>query len=384
MTGHRDFRNYMYSLMNDRENGLIASVLKPLLLAASLVYLACLKIIFLLHHRGILTTTHLQAKVISIGNLTLGGTGKTPLVELVSRILLDSGKKIAILTRGYKIASNDITNIAHKDPFSFEQIGDEPALLRMKLPQADILVGRDRVKNGKAAIYRSGADVLILDDGFQHWVLSRDMDILAIDARNPFGNGMLLPRGILREPLENAARANIIVITKVDAVNQEQVSDIKVRMKALNPDALVVTAVHNPESISEFADSQKLQAVSGPGKAQGLDFLKNKDVVAVSGIGDNDYFIKALKDLGASIKETIFYQDHHPYSFADLEYIVAKCRQAGTRIAVVTEKDMIKIKPLINRHLLAFESFQMQFLAVGVKMQIVENEAKFRELILAK
>lgn len=365
-------REYIYSLMTDRRNDFIAFILKYFLFLASLLYLAVLKIIFLLRHNGILPTTHLKARVISVGNLTLGGTGKTPLVEFVSRVFLDNGEKVAILTRGYKIASKGISVFGGNEPLLFEWIGDEPALLRMKLPQVDILAGPDRVKNGQDAIHRYGADILVLDDGFQYWTLSRDMDILAIDAKNPFGNGMVLPRGILREPVDSLVRASIFVITKIDAVDQRQISDIKSKIKLINPQASIFTAVHKPENISDMKNNL------------GLDFIKGKEVLAVSGIADNDYFLKILKDLGGVIKECIFYQDHHPYDFGDLEYIAGLCLHMGVKTVVVTEKDMIKIKPLIRRYLLSFESFQIQFLAVGIKLEITENESKLRELILAK
>ena len=384
MLNQKSIREYMYSLMTDRRNDFIASIFKYPLLFVSLLYLAVLKITFLLRQNGILPTTYLNAKVISVGNITFGGTGKTPLVEFVSRILLDSNKKVAILTRGYKIASKDISRSGNKNRPLFEEIGDEPALLRMKLPQIDVLVGPDRVNNGRTAVSKSGADVLILDDGFQYWPLSRDIDILAIDAKNPFGNGMLLPRGILREPIENMNRASIFVITKIDVATQEQINDIKSKIKSINPAAFIFTAVHKPESMVEFANSQKLDALAGAENNLDLGFIKGKEILTVSGIGDNEYFLNTLKSLGAVIKESIFYQDHHPYSFGDLEYIANTCRQTGVRTIIVTEKDMIKIKPLIHRHLLAFESFQLQFLAVGVKLEITENLGKFKELILVK
>ena len=370
--------------MTDRRNDFIASILKYFLLLASFLYMAALKIAFLLRQNGMLPTAYLKAKVISVGNLTLGGTGKTPLVEFVSRILLDSRKKVAILTRGYKIASKDIFRPDNKNTSLFEEIGDEAALLRVKLPQVDILVGPDRARNGREAISKHGADVLVLDDGFQYWPLSRDIDILAIDAKNPFGNGMLLPRGILREPVENMNRASIFVITKIDVATQEQINNIKSKIKSINPEAFIFTAAHKPEGIVEFANSQKLGVLSGAENNLGLGFIKGKEVLTVSGIADNEYFLKTLKGLGAVIKESVFYQDHHPYTFSDLEYMANACRQAGVKTIIVTEKDMIKIKSLIKRHLLVFESFQLQFLALGVKLEITENAEKFKELILVK
>ena len=211
-------REYIYSLMTDKAAGLTASIMKFLLYLASLLYLLGIKIIFLMRQSGALPVAHLGAKVISIGNLTLGGTGKTPLVELVARILLNKGSKVVVLTRGYRISAergHKISTTAQR-PFLFEEIGDEPALLYRNVPNLTILVGPNRVEKGKTAILKYGADVLLLDDGFQQWGLSRDIDILVINALNPFGNERLLPRGILREPVSNMVRANIVVITKTE------------------------------------------------------------------------------------------------------------------------------------------------------------------------
>jgi len=355
-------RDYIYSLMTDRVSGPIASVLKFFLYLLSFLYGLAVKMMVSLRRNGVLPTIHLEAKVISVGNLTLGGTGKTPLVELVVRTLVDKGKKVSILTKGYKI-------------------DDEPALLRMKLPQVNVFVGPDRIKTGRAAICNYGADVLVLDDGFQYWSLSRDIDILAVDATNPFGNGCLLPRGILREPISDIVRAGIIVMTKIDLGDPQGVEALKSKIKSLNPDAFIFASVHKPVRLLEFAGFEKLEAAVSQNAELALETIKGKDIVALCGIGNPDYFIKTLEKLGAAVKTEIVFQDHHPYDFADLEYISKKCRDASTKTIVTTEKDMMKLKPLVHRHALAFESLQIKLSALEIKLEILQDEDKFAELI---
>jgi len=364
-------RDYIYLLMTDRVGGPVASLSKFFLYLLSFLYGLAIKIMVFLRRNGTLPTMHLEAKVISVGNITLGGTGKTPLVELVARIFVDRGKKVSILTRGYKIPAKG----------NREEIGDEPALLRMKLPQVNVLVGPDRVKTGQAAIYTYGADVLVLDDGFQYWSLSRDVDILAIDTTNPFGNGCLLPRGILREPVGDIVRASVVVMTKTDLAGPQEVDALKRKIKSINPDAFVFASVHKPVKFLEFASFEKLQTAASQNIELPLESIKGKDIVALCGIGNPDYFIKTLEKLGAAVKAQILFQDHHPYDFTDLEYVSKKCQDASTSMIVTTEKDMIKLKPLIQRHALAFESLQIKFSALEIRLEILQDEDKFAELI---
>ena len=360
-------RDYIYSLMTDTAAGFTASALKFLLFLASFLYFLAIKIISALRGWGLLSTTHLEAKVISIGNLTVGGTGKTPLVELVADSLFERGKKIAVLTRGYKLSPKG----EDADP---NREGDEPALLRRNLPRINILVGADRIKNGRAAIRDYGADILVLDDGFQGWGLSRDIDILTIDATNPFGNGHLLPRGILREPVEHMVRANIFVITKTDAATQQEIEAIRVKIRSLNPQAFIVSSVHRPSRVNAFGGGENLT----------VDWIKGKEFAAVCGIADPAYFTKALKNAGAVIKERIVFEDHHPYSFQDIADIADRCRQVSVKRIITTEKDMIKLKPLMERHAASFEGYGLEFFALGIRIEIVNDYDKFMERLLSK
>lgn len=371
-------REYIYCLMTDRVNGFKASVFQFLLYLASLLYLLAIKIIFSLHHHGILPTFRLDAKVISIGNLTWGGTGKTPLVEMVVRYISGANKKVTVLSRGYKLPYNQDKIRDHKLSLS-EEIGDEAALLRLNMPHIPVLVGVDRVRSGVLAIRNHGADFLVLDDGFQYWRLSRDIDILTIDATNPFGNGMLLPRGILREPISDLARANMIVITKVNTATAQQVEDIKNIVKRFNPDAVIALAIHKPVRLIEFASPENLHSIRMDGKELPLDLLKGKEIAVICGIGDPVYFLKTIENMGGIVKIKFIYEDHSAYSFQDLAGICYSAQSAGVDTILTTDKDMIKLKPLISRHASDFDDFQFRFLALGVQLEIVENRDRFIE-----
>ena len=194
----------------------------------------------------------------------------------------------------------------------------------------------------------------------------------------------MLPRGILREPIDNLVRASMIVITKADSASPQGLENLKSRIKSINPGALIVTAAHKPVKIFEFASFKELQTATSQNTELPLESIKGKDIVVACGIGNPDYFIKTLENLGAIVKTSVIFQDHHPYSFTDLEYIAKKCREAATKMVVTTEKDAIKLKPLIQRHALAFESLQMQFLDLQIKLQILQDEDKFTELLLSK
>jgi tetraacyldisaccharide 4'-kinase len=365
-------KEYIYSLMTDEKSGIVASVLKFFLLLFSLLYLLAIKIIFILREVRLLPTTRLKVKVVSIGNLTMGGTGKTPLVEKVVNYLAQRGKKVGVLTRGYKIAVKAERSDSDRKTHLFEEIGDEPALLRLKLPTITILVGSNRIKNGNIAIRDWRVNVLVLDDGFQCWELDRDVDILAIDTTNPFGNRKLLPRGILREPISHLSRADVVVMTKTNIATSEQAEAVKNKVKSLNPRALIVSSVHKPSRVVDISNKASLQ----------LEWLKDKEFVIVCAIGDPAYFIKILENLGAVVKDSLIFEDHHPYSLKDLLAVSDKCKQISVKRIMVTEKDMVKLEPLLERRGFILNDFPLEFFALGIDLDFTNNEDEFIERIL--
>jgi tetraacyldisaccharide 4'-kinase len=233
------------------------------------------------------------------------------------------------------------------------------------LTDVPVLVGADRVKNAKTYLGKNKADIFILDDGFQHWRLSRDLDIVVVDSTNPWGNGHLLPRGILREPRGALVRAQIFVLTKTD-IGRDRLQDIKKDLSVTNPRALMVEAVHAPVC---FLDGRS-------GGVEDIGVIKGRTVCAVSSIGAPGSFTETLVNLGADVKEHVVFMDHHVYGPGDIERIVKLCREREVVMLVTTEKDAVKLKPFLN---LCPRPIRVLFLRI--KMSVVQGEEAFLERI---
>ncbi|HDH05515.1 MAG TPA: tetraacyldisaccharide 4'-kinase [Nitrospirae bacterium] len=284
----------------------------------------------------------LPAKVISIGNLTLGGTGKTPAVMSLAQEAKKRGFTPCILTRGYRGKSKGTCFVGKggKPLMNAQQAGDEAFLMAEILDGIPIVKGKDRYKSGlfalnslRSKLRTPNSELLfILDDGFQHWRLHRDIDILLIDAINPFGNEKLFPEGIMREPFSAIKRANIIVITKADMAAQGTVHAITDKIRKYNPEAPIFTASHRPTGLAGIS-----------GESKGLDSLRNKRIYAFSGIANPAYFRSTLTLSGARTVEFRKFRDHHIYRQKDMDEI--KKDASGLDI-VTTEKDLVKLKEL--------------------------------------
>jgi tetraacyldisaccharide 4'-kinase len=279
-----------------------------------------------------------RVPVISVGNITTGGTGKTPMVVWVVERLREAGCRPAILTRGYK---------------SHEGVSDEAELLKAQTG-VPVIVNPDRVAGAREAIAQ-GADVLVMDDGFQHRRLRRDLDIVLIDATNPFGYGFCLPRGLLREPPSALRDAHAIVITRSDAVFAEDLSKLRARLVRLAPQASISIAIHKPVCL-----------MSGRGKKHSFESISGKSVFAFCGIGNPRSFFDTVKDLGAEIAGQMVFEDHVLYSPEVVESIVQKLAEANADFAVTTQKDMVKLpKVKLGKPILAL-AVEMEITADGV------------------
>lgn len=264
-----------------------------------------------------------DARVISFGNITAGGTGKTPAVIERVKQELAAGQRVAVLTRGYGAVASD-TTIAlagAEAALQPERVGDEAALIGRHAPEALIVRDADRIRGARVAVER-GCDTLVLDDGFQYVQLARDEDIVLIDATNPFGNGRLLPRGILREPVGALARATSIVVTRCDQA--ADVDAVVSRLRAIVPDIAIRTTQHAPVGLWN-ADSQKRLP---------LDMLRDRDVTEVCAIGRPEAFRATLESLGARVTEVHTFRDHAPIDTS----------RARGAFVVTTEKDAIRMK----------------------------------------
>lgn len=278
----------------------------------------------------------LPAKVISIGNITLGGTGKTPAVISVAQEAKKQGFSPCILTRGYKGKTKETCFVSNggRPLLSAAEAGDEAFLMAEILTGIPIVKGKKRYEAGLLAHHELSPHptLFILDDGFQHWGLHRDVDILLIDATNPFGNEKLLPEGIMRESFFAMNRANIIVITKSDMIREDAAQGLTDKLRKYNSEAPVFTASHRPAGIIDIA-----------GEYKGLESVRGKRVFAFSGIANPDYFHATLTKSGARIVEFRKFKDHHDYSQKDVDAI--KEDALGLDI-ITTEKDLAKLKEL--------------------------------------
>ena len=278
----------------------------------------------------LLPTHRVPCPVVSVGNLAVGGTGKTPCVICVARHLQERGGRPAILLRGYGRKGGTSLLVASTGEglvIPAAEAGDEASLLAETLSGVPIVVAADRRRAAEVALGRLGADVLILDDGYQHLRLHRDLDILLLDARAPFGTGALLPRGLLREPPAAAGRADLIILTRADQVRDMDRAEGGIRR--LNSRAPLLRAVHRPVSLVRIADGTRL-----PPSA-----LTGETVAALSAIGSPEAFETTLRGLGASVAAVSRFPDHHPYREEELERAGREGRGAGATLLVTTAKD---------------------------------------------
>lgn len=287
--------------------------------------------------------------VVSVGNLTLGGTGKTPCVEYIAGFYRQHDYQLAILSRGYGAEAGR---------------NDEAMLLEENLPDVPHLQDRDRVAIANTAIEELESEILVLDDGFQHRRLARDLDIVLIDASNPWGYGHLFPRGVLREPLGNLRRAGVVMITRADRVSAEALQEIRKRVLRFAPGPVVVTR-HAP-----------IELLHGENEQAPLDELRGKPVAAFAGIGNPGAFRRTLEELGANVIAFRVFPDHHGYTRHDVDDLRRWAdQQPADAVIATTQKDLVKLRlsELANRPLRA----------VRIGLKFVEGQDAFDERLLS-
>lgn len=307
--------------------------LAPLIPLASLYGLA-MKSRASLYARGLLRQHTLPCRVISIGNLTVGGTGKTPVVIALASALRDRGRRVGVVSRGYKRSGADAI-VEVSDGRSVlggpGETGDEPLLIAQRCPGVPVVVGADRPAAGQRLIDRYRIDTLIMDDGYQHMALRRDTDILVLDGSVPFGNGHLLPRGRLREPLSAIVRATAVLVTR--ASQGGRLDELKAAVRAVAPEA--------PIWVTDFAPSAVVQV--GGSSTMEPSVLKGERVLAVSGIGNPASFRTLLEAAGVVVADYCVFPDHHAYSREDVLEVRQAAERAGAGRIVTTEKDAVKL-----------------------------------------
>ena len=331
---------YFSSLMENKTPTGADRLMLGLLRCGSAVYERCVTSRYESYRDHPEKTNHLPAQVISLGNITVGGTGKTPLACYLARLLTDRGLRVALLNRGYRSRMEHQTGVMSDGQtvlLTPEEGGDEAYLKARLLPGVPVIVGRDRTAAGRIAVERFGTQVLILDDGYQHWQLARDLDIVLVDATNPFGNGHVLPGGILREPLAHLDRAGLFVITKADGVDEAALEAIVQVLKRYNDRAPVIRASHKAGWCVPFdvwyGDRRQEYAAYGRGRQQ--------RALTVSALGNPASFEETVRSFGFDLVDTMRYDDHHQYTGADIDSMVQQA-QAAQAIIITTEKDAVK------------------------------------------
>ena len=330
--------------------GPAATAARACLAALAAPYAAAIAVRNAAYDAGALPARRAPVPVISIGNLTLGGTGKTPLVAWAARQLAAAGRRPAIVSRGYGAAAG--------------RISDEAAELALLVPGAPHVADRDRVAGARAAA-AAGADCVVLDDGFQHRRLARDLDIVAVDATDPFGCGRLFPRGLLREPLGGLARADAVVLTRADAVDAATRRDIRAALRAAcrhRQPGVWAESQHRPVALRRWtADPLELET------------LRGRRVAAFAGIGNPAAFRATLTALGADVVDFHALADHHDYAATELATLAARARAARADVVVTTLKDLVKVRR---------DEFEgVPLAAVEIAIHVTAGEAELVDLV---
>ena len=333
----------------ERRHGFRAGILRGILYALSFIYERLVQLRLYLYRKRVLRERALGCLVISIGNLTVGGTGKTPIVEKFARALQSGGRRVAILSRGYKSVPRKrswLDRIKKKDVDPPRVVsdgksllldsltaGDEPYMLAHNLRDVIVLVDKDRVKSGRFAIDKWNIDTLLLDDGLQYLHLKHRLDMVLVDRQAPFGNEFLLPRGTLRESPRNLRRASYIFITKNTG---EPNNALIQRIRHFNRTAEIIECAHKPLYLQNVYTGERLP----------LEHLRDAFIGSLCGIAVPDSFEGGLKALGAHVDLAKQYIDHHYYTEAELRSFIGRCIRRDLAMIVTTEKDAVRMPRL--------------------------------------
>lgn len=350
-----NLEQYFLEVMSGRRRRWFDRSLTDLLFVASRLYRMVVQFRVWMYDKRVIRNHALGCLVVSIGNLSCGGTGKTPVVEVFARTLASRGRRVAILSRGYRSKertfSEKLSHIFHHRRIeappkvvsdgrdlllNSEYAGDEPYMLASNLHDVAVVVDKDRVKSGIYAIDHFQSDVIILDDGFQYLMLKPHINIVLVDATDPFGNGHVLPRGILREPIKNIRRADYIFLTKSDG--SHRIGHLKRFIRRHTRRAEIIECCHKPRHLVELQSRKTVP----------LSTLRQTKVAALSAIARPDSFEKFLEDFGAELVLKDHFADHHRYTQQEIIDFVNQAKAAGAEIIVTTEKDAVRI-PRLDR-----------------------------------
>jgi tetraacyldisaccharide 4'-kinase len=348
---------FLLEVILEERRGTRATLVRTILYGLSKIFQVAIKVRRSLYNARILRDSTLGVQVIAIGNLTVGGTGKTPVVEKFARELRDQGRNVAILSRGYRSKGRPfhqwfLNKLLFRDDttpprvvsdgksllLDSEMAGDEPYMLASNLKDVVVLVDKDRVKSGRYAIEKFGCDTLLLDDGFQYWKLAgRRLDIVLIDRQQPFGTERLLPHGTLREPPSHLARASTIFITKSDG----QTEELRQRITQFNPTAGIIECIHHPLYLEDVFTGQRA----------GLELLKGCKVASFSGIAQPESFEQSLIKLGADLVFSRRFADHHRFTQQEVLNAINRSKKRQALAIITTQKDAVRFPKIDRRDL---------------------------------
>ncbi|MBQ4106184.1 MAG: tetraacyldisaccharide 4'-kinase [Lentisphaeria bacterium] len=372
---------YFVDLMSERRRDRFSRLLLCLLFVASRFYRAVNQFRVWLYDKRVIRNHALGCLVVSIGNLSCGGTGKTPVVEVFAKTLSSKGRKVAILSRGYRSKKRSqwsklrhffgqqemslppkIVSDGRNLLLDSAYAGDEPYMLASNLPDVAVLVDKDRVKSGLYAIDHFGTDVLILDDGFQFLKLKQHINIVLVDSTDPFGNGHVLPRGILREPIKNIRRADYIFLSKSDG--SHKLIHLKEFIRRHNRRAEIIECCHRPKYLED---------VYVRGHREPLEKLRGAKVAALSAIAVPPGFEAFLQQLGAELVATRSFADHHRYTQQEIIDFINTAKEAKADFIVTTEKDAVRIPKL--------ERLDVPLFFLRVEIDILSGQENFDQCI---
>ena len=371
---------YFLEVMSGRRRRWFDLALVNLLFAASRFYRMVVQFRVWMYDKRVIRNHALGCLVVSIGNLTCGGTGKTPVVEVFARTLSENGRKVAILSRGYRSKKRTfrekmlhffkkgkievppkVVSDGKNLLLNSEYAGDEPYMLASNLPEVAVVVDKDRVKSGIYAIDNFQSDVIILDDGFQYLMLKPHINIVLVDSTDPFGNGHVLPRGVLREPIKNIRRADYIFLTKSDG--SHKLEHLKRFIRRHTRRAEIIECCHKPQNLVTLKGRE----------VHPLSKLKGAKVAALSAIARPESFEKFLEDFGAELVLKDHFADHHRYTKQEITDFVSQAKAAGAEMIMTTEKDAVRIPEL--------DRCDVPILYLRIQIDILSGQESFNQCI---
>ncbi|MEI6106155.1 MAG: tetraacyldisaccharide 4'-kinase [Opitutae bacterium] len=373
-----EFEQFAIDVIMGRREGTAAALFGGFLQACSYLFSGIVQLRLWLYRQRIFRDQPLGCLVVVVGNLTVGGTGKTPVVEMFAKALRDRGRKVAILSRGYKSKAPPLwqkwwfwLNHTEEPPprvvsdgvtvlLDSEVAGDEPFMLARNLPGVVVLVDKNRVKAGAYAIKRFGCDTLILDDGFQYLPLKGRLNLLLVDKTNPFGNGFMLPRGVLREPIKHLSRASYVLLTKSKGVRDTELEEM---IQKFNPGVEIIECAHKPKYLQRIDTPERIP----------LSALAGRKIGAFSGIAAPESFEAFLRETGARLGYTRRFLDHYRFTHEDLAKVFAEAKLAGVEMIITTEKDAVRID--------AGEDIPLPCYYLRLEIEILRGAADFQEAV---